>query len=73
MSCSPNDSQCGESEKPAHKVKITKSFYMGKYGVTQGQWEAVMGSFFFSNNPSYFKDCGKDYPLEQVRWKDVME
>ena len=50
-------------EKPAHKVKITKPFYLGKYEVTQEQWEAVM-----SNNPSFFK--GPKNPVEQVSWDD---
>ena len=36
---------------------------MGKYEVTQAQWEAVMG-----NNPSYFK--GSTNPVEQVSWDD---
>ena len=31
-----------ESEKPVHKVKITKPFYLGKYVVTLQQWQAVM-------------------------------
>jgi formylglycine-generating enzyme required for sulfatase activity len=53
-------------EKPAHKVTISKSFYMGKYEVTQAQWQAVMG-----NNPSYFKGCGGDCPVEQVSWNDA--
>ncbi len=30
------------SESPRHKVKIEKPFYLGRYEVTQGQWEAVM-------------------------------
>jgi formylglycine-generating enzyme required for sulfatase activity len=34
--------------------------------VTQGQWKAVMGE-----NPSYFKDCGDNCPVEQVSWDDV--
>ena len=33
-------------EKPVHEVTITQPFYLGKYEVTQEQWEAVMG-----NNP----------------------
>jgi formylglycine-generating enzyme required for sulfatase activity len=50
-------------EKPAHKVTITKPFYLGKYEVTQEQWEKVMGS-----NPSNFK--GPKLPVEQVSWND---
>ena len=53
----------GDSEEPVHKVTITKPFYMGKYAVTQEQWEAVMGS-----NPSRFK--GAKNPVEQVSWED---
>src|SRR5437899_1226543 len=44
-------------EKPAHRVRISRSFEMGKYEVTQAQWKAIMG-----NNPSYFK--GSDLPVE---------
>ena len=50
-----------DSEKPAHKVTITKPFYLGKYEVTQEQWEAVMG-----NNPSRFK--GPKNPVDTVSW-----
>jgi formylglycine-generating enzyme required for sulfatase activity len=53
------DAQAG----PIHKVKITESFYLGKYEVTQQQWEAVMG-----NNPSDFK--GPQNPVEKVSWED---
>ena len=37
-------------EKPVHTVRLSRPFYLGKYEVTQAQWEAVMG-----NNPSQFK------------------
>ena len=40
-----------------------KDYFMGKYEVTQAQWEAVMGG-----NPSYFK--GADHPVECVSWED---
>jgi len=33
-----------ENERPAHQVTITRGFYMGKYELTQGQWESVMGT-----------------------------
>jgi len=49
--------------KPDHKVTISRRFWMGKYDVTQAQWEAVMGS-----NPSHFR--GADLPVEQVSWDD---
>ncbi len=39
---------------------------MGKYPVTQAQWQAVMG-----NNPSYFK--GASRPVEKVSWNDATE
>jgi formylglycine-generating enzyme required for sulfatase activity len=52
-------------EKPVHQVTINYSFYMGKYEVTQEQWQAVMG-----NNPAKFKDCA-NCPVEQVSFYDV--
>jgi formylglycine-generating enzyme required for sulfatase activity len=37
-------------EDAPHRVTLSQSFYLGKYEVTQAEWEAVMGS-----NPSQFK------------------
>ncbi|MBN1837268.1 MAG: formylglycine-generating enzyme family protein [Spirochaetales bacterium] len=54
-------------EGPQTRVTLTKPFYLGKYEVTQAQWEAVMGS-----NPSQFKQGGR-YPVEQVSWDDCQE
>ena len=51
------------AEKPVHKVTLTKPFYLGKFEVTQEQWEKVMGS-----NPSHFK--GPKLPVENVTWDD---
>jgi formylglycine-generating enzyme required for sulfatase activity len=45
-----------------HRVKLTKGFWMGKYEVTQEQWQRVMG-----NNPSWFKNAGPQAPVENVR------
>lgn len=57
----------GESdEKPVRTVGIGRSFAIGKYEVTQGEWRAVMGS-----NPSHFNNCGDRCPVEQVSWGDV--
>ena len=58
-----DDKSAADREKHVHKVNITKPFCLGKYEVTQEQWEAVMG-----NNPSAFK--GPKNPVEQVSWND---
>jgi formylglycine-generating enzyme required for sulfatase activity len=65
MGCSPGDTECMPEESPAHKVRITKPFELGRFEVTQLQWETVMGS-----NPSQFK--GEDRPVEELNeWKMV--
>ncbi|MFM7441306.1 MAG: SUMF1/EgtB/PvdO family nonheme iron enzyme, partial [Snowella sp.] len=66
MGSPDSDSDAGDSEKPQHEVELS-SFLIGKYPVTQEQYEAVMG-----NNPSLFKDSPKN-PVEQVRWNDAQE
>jgi formylglycine-generating enzyme required for sulfatase activity len=66
MGCSKGNKDCYDFEKPAHKVKITKGFYMKDTEVTQGEYESVMGK-----NPSHFKECGDDCPVEQVTWHDA--
>ena len=60
------DKDAHSDEKPQHRVRITKPFYLGKYPVTQEQWEAVMG-----NNPSRFK--GPKNPVEKVSWDDCQQ
>ena len=54
-----------DDERPAHQVTLS-SFSIGKYEVTQEEWEAVMG-----NNPSSFK--GAKRPVERVSWSDCQE
>lgn len=51
--------------KPLHSVTV-KSFFMGKYPVTQEQYQAIMGT-----NPSYFR--GAKLPVENVSWHDAVE
>jgi hypothetical protein len=53
-----------DDEKPTHQVTLS-SFYIGKYEVTQKQWQDVMGS-----NPSYFK--GDVLPVEKISWYDCI-
>src|SRR5262245_39010611 len=66
MGCFSFQPDCLAPEQPARRVQITKAFEIGRYEVTQGQWQAVMGS-----NPSHF--MGADFPVEQVDWNDVQK
>jgi len=68
MMGSPENEPGRENDEKQHRVTLTKSFYMQTTEVTQGQWKAVMG-----NNPSYFKNCGDNCPVEQVSWNDVQD
>ena len=54
-------------EKPVHEVCVS-DFYLGKYEVTQAQWEKVMGS-----NPASRKECGASCPVENISWDMAQE
>ncbi len=64
---SPESEEGRDDDEFQHRVVIREPFWMGKYEVTQAQWEAVMG-----NNPSYFRDCPQ-CPVEQVSWEDCQQ
>ena len=66
MMGSPEDEPGRDSnEGPQHQVTIS-SFYMGKYEVTQKEYQEVMGT-----NPSYFQY--ENRPVEKVEWFDAVE
>ena len=69
---SPESERGRRDNELQHKVVLTKPFYMGKFPVTQAQYEAVMGV-----NPSTFKGEGEgvlsDNPVELVSWDDAQE
>ena len=54
------------TEKPVHKVNIYKAYWIGKYEVTQKEYQMIMG-----NNPSHFK--GDNKPVEKVSWHTAMD
>ncbi len=66
MMGSPLDEPKREPDERQHRVTITKPFYLQTTEVTQGQWKKVMGY-----NPSQFKDCGEDCPVETVSWNEA--
>ena len=56
---------------PGFTVTLSKSYYIGKFEVTQAQWKKVMGT-----NPSFFQGDkvmgdSDQYPVESVSWKDA--
>jgi len=54
-----------DDESPQHQVTVP-GFFMGKYPVTQAQYQAIMGT-----NPANFKGDGR--PVEQVSWDEAVE
>ena len=60
---SPSSEDGHIDDETQHRVTLTKGYWLGKYEVTQRQWESVMGE-----NPSFFK--GPDRPVENVSWND---
>ena len=66
-------------ERPQHRVRISKPFYMGIYEVTQAEYQKVM-----RKNPSWFSSTGRGkervsgvdtsrFPVERVSWNDAVE
>ncbi len=55
------------SEGPQTTVRLTRDFWLGRYPVTQEQWQTVMGK-----NPSAFSGRGLGAPVENVSWEDAM-
>jgi formylglycine-generating enzyme required for sulfatase activity len=66
MMGSPENETDRSGDEPQHQVILTEGFYLGKYQVTQAEYERVMGK-----KPSHFK--GKDHPVETVAWEEAME
>ena len=65
-----NAHACIGAELPAHAVTLTRAFYLGRYEVTQAEWQARMGA-----NPSYFQGkpwpSAAERPVEMVSWNGV--
>ena len=64
MGSPPRERNRDSNEGLQHPVTISQAFYMGKYEVTQAQWQAVMGT-----NPSHHRG-NANHPVEQVSWDD---
>ncbi len=79
MGSPSGDTQAQDFEKPQHRVAISRPFYLGRYEVTQAQWQAVMGSSPFDGDRSnpYYKLPGMDERITHpdhpatVSWNDA--
>jgi len=65
MGSPPGEAERFPNEGPQHQVQVP-GFFMGKYPVTQAQYQVIMGT-----NPAYFK--GEKRPVETVSWDDAVE
>jgi len=63
---SPPDEPGRDDDERQHRVTLSRGFHMQTTEVTQGQWKAVMG-----DNPSGFRACGDDCPVEGLSWDMV--
>jgi formylglycine-generating enzyme required for sulfatase activity len=61
-----DDKEASNNEKPPRRVKISRSFYLGIYEVTQGQYEAVMGTNSISLASTEL------HPVTSVSWLDAI-
>lgn len=60
---SPDTEISQSPDETPQRAASVPEFFMGKYPITQAQWQVIMGS-----NPSAFK--GENYPVETVSWND---
>ena len=70
---SPTDEAGRQADREdEHNVSLTKGFYLGKYEVTQAQYEAVMtgNTNSLSAKPSEWPN-NPNRPVEKVSWDDV--
>ena len=56
-----------DRERPVTRVRISRGLWLGKYEVTQAEWQGVMGT-----NPSGNAGCNR-CPVEKVSWNDAQE
>jgi formylglycine-generating enzyme required for sulfatase activity len=81
MGSPERDREAADDEKPQHRVTLSQAFYLGKYEVTQAQWEAVMGSnpYTLARSNPYYSLPGMAARLRHptqpatVSWNDAQE
>ena len=59
-----------DANKPVHEVTITKSFYIGKYEITQAEYEKYCS--YGKNKPNSRDGIGENHPAYYVSWYDAL-
>ncbi len=67
----PGEQDSYPEEDPQHQVTMSSGFWLGKYQVTKGQWEAVMGTTPWSGQIGVLDD--PDSPATYVSWNDAQD
>ena len=65
---SPSSEAGRRPDEAIHDVTVSRSFYLGRFEVTQQEWRAVMGTA-----PSRISDCGPRCPVESVSFDEVQK
>ena len=63
VGCTDEQPGCYDNEFNVMPVTLTRDYFLGETEITQGEYEAVMGT-----NPAYFDECGSDCPIERISW-----
>jgi formylglycine-generating enzyme required for sulfatase activity/uncharacterized caspase-like protein len=66
-----SDTEADEDERPQHRVRLNKSYYLGKYEVTQREWKEVMETEPWKGKE--FVKEGDRFPATYVSWEDAVE
>ena len=69
MGSPASEADRSSNEGPQHEVTISKGFYLGKYEVTQGQWQAVMGTTPWAGQGNV--QANAEHPAVYVSWEDA--
>jgi formylglycine-generating enzyme required for sulfatase activity len=87
MGCSPEDDRCADEELPAHQVRLTRGFWMGRTEVTQAAYQRVINrkpsvadgafaafdKFGFNRTNDQVRAMREQLPVESVTWNEAAE
>ena len=71
MGCTPGDTECASDEKPAHRVTLTRPYYVAETETTVGQYGAYARAVGASLPPILGFPQGDDHPVVNVSWSDA--